>query len=119
MNMSNTSLAESILSRFTTPDRAASIIGDLTDNAASSNVVWFWWSVLQTAFWLFGQSLRTNPVRVARRVFLWALQLLVFSFLWHRLMDYSWFWSVGINLWIDVLPRMRRGYKSLQQRPRL
>ena len=117
--MNTASIAEWILSRFTAPERAASIIGDLTESAASSNVVWFWWSVLQTALSLFGHSLRTNPAGTARRVFLWSLQLLAFSFLWHRLMGYSWFWSLGINLLIDVLSPMWRGYKRLQQRPRL
>jgi hypothetical protein len=42
-------LAERILGWFTTVDRAASIVGDLTERAEARGVAWFWWSVLATA----------------------------------------------------------------------
>jgi hypothetical protein len=48
-------VAEWILGRVTTPDRAVSIVGDLTEESASRGIIWFWMGVLRTTvskFWL-------------------------------------------------------------------
>ena len=68
--MRNTSLAESILARFTTPERAASIVGDLVESTGRRGTVWFWFSVMRTAFPLLGRRLVANSSRMARYLLL-------------------------------------------------
>ena len=69
-NMRNASIAEWILARVTTPERAASIIGDLAENAESTKAIWFWWSVIRTAFSLLCRRLVANQGRMARYLLL-------------------------------------------------
>ena len=40
--MRNAHLAEWILSLFTTRERAAATVGDLTENASARGALWFW-----------------------------------------------------------------------------
>jgi hypothetical protein len=41
--------AEKILSRVTTPERAAAIVGDLAEEARKRGTLWFWFHVFRTA----------------------------------------------------------------------
>jgi hypothetical protein len=47
--MHNATVAEWILSLVAAPDRAASTVGDLVEEASTRGVLWFWSSVLRTA----------------------------------------------------------------------
>jgi hypothetical protein len=47
--MRNASTAERILSRVTTPERAAAIVGDLAEEARTRGTLWFWFHVFCTA----------------------------------------------------------------------
>lgn len=46
--MPKTTPAEWLLARFTTPDRAAAILGDLTEIATTRGNLWFWAAYLRT-----------------------------------------------------------------------
>jgi hypothetical protein len=46
--MPKTSPAEWLLARLTTPDRAAAILGDLTEMAATRGRLWFWIAYIRT-----------------------------------------------------------------------
>ncbi|HEY6342242.1 MAG TPA: hypothetical protein VIY49_12175 [Bryobacteraceae bacterium] len=56
--------AEWILGLVTSPDRAASTVGDLVEGAADRGVVWFWTGILRTAASLLWCGVAGNPVRV-------------------------------------------------------
>ena len=75
--MRNTSLAESILARFTTPERAASIVGDLFESTAPRGGVWFWFSVMRTALSLFGQRVSANRSELMLDAVTWVCYFLV------------------------------------------
>jgi hypothetical protein len=47
--MLNANRAERILSRGTTPERAAAIVGDLAEEARTRGTLWFWFHVFRTA----------------------------------------------------------------------
>jgi len=68
--MHNLTIAESILSRFTSPDRAGAIVGDLVESTGTPGTVWFWLSVFRTAFSLLCRRLVANPGRMARYLLL-------------------------------------------------
>ncbi|MDR3698270.1 MAG: hypothetical protein P4L56_01465 [Candidatus Sulfopaludibacter sp.] len=57
-------IAERILAVVTSRDRAASIAGDLTEEAAARGAVWFWSGVIRTAASLLWREVADNPVRV-------------------------------------------------------
>ena len=63
--MPNPSIAESVLTLFTTPDRASSITGELTEEARSRGRLWFWSHVIRTALSLFWRDLASAPARIA------------------------------------------------------
>ena len=57
--MPNTSPAEALLTLIAGPDRAAAMLGDLTEMAATRSRLWFWTSYARTAIsvgWLTGGS---------------------------------------------------------------
>jgi hypothetical protein len=62
--------AQWILALITTPDRAASTVGDLMEGAATRGVVWFWSGVLQTAVSLLWRDVVGQPARVTGLAFL-------------------------------------------------
>jgi hypothetical protein len=62
--MRNAQVAEWILSLVTTPERAASTVGDLMESAPSRGR--FWFGVLRTAVSLLWRELAANPARMAR-----------------------------------------------------
>src|ERR1035441_7999782 len=62
--MRNATAAEWILSLATTPDRAASTVGDLLEEASARGVFWFWSSVLRTASSHLWRDLRAAPLRI-------------------------------------------------------
>jgi hypothetical protein len=68
--MHNVHIAEWILALVTTRDRAASIVGDLTEAAATRGTAWFWSGVLRTAASLLWRDIAENPGRVAGLAFL-------------------------------------------------
>jgi hypothetical protein len=68
--MHSTNIAESILALVTTRDRAASTVGDLTEEAATRGVVWFWSGVLRTAVSLLWRDVMERPARVTGLAFL-------------------------------------------------
>jgi hypothetical protein len=61
--MPKSSAAEALLSLFTRPDRAASIAGDLMEEAHRRGPFWFWCNVAGTAISLLWHSLATAPIR--------------------------------------------------------
>jgi len=63
--MHNMHIAEWILGLVTTRGRAASIIGDLTEGAATRGAIWFWSGVLRTATSLLCRDIAEQPVRLA------------------------------------------------------
>ncbi len=63
--MHNSHIAEWILALVTTRGRAASIIGDLTEGAATRGAIWFWSGVLRTAASLLCREIVERPVRLA------------------------------------------------------
>jgi hypothetical protein len=75
--MRRASIAEWILSRATTPERAATIVGDLVEGAESHGTVWFWLSVIQTAFSLFPRRLSANRTELMGYAVSWATCFLV------------------------------------------
>ena len=82
--MRNAQVAEWILSLVTSPDRAASTVGDLMENAAHRGALWFWTGVLRTAFSMMWRDVTANPgrmVRLAGGAFLLGLALTFVGFL--------------------------------------
>ena len=63
--MRKAQIAEFILSLFTSPERAASTVGDLIENAAARGVWWFWWDISRTALSLLWTSFRAEPLFMA------------------------------------------------------
>ena len=61
--MPNLSRAESMLSLFTTPDHASNIAGDLFEEFNPQGSFQFWRHILGTAFALFLQQLKQQPMR--------------------------------------------------------
>jgi hypothetical protein len=60
----DTDLAESLLSLFTSADRAAAIAGDLTEARAQRAPIAFWVDVVRTLFSLWRRAVATSPLRV-------------------------------------------------------
>src|ERR1019366_521350 len=75
--MRNATAAEWILSLATTPDRAASTVGDLLEEASARGVFWFWSSVLRTASSHLWRDLRAAPLRILGLAFSGLLAYLV------------------------------------------
>ncbi len=67
--MYNSHIAEWILALVTTRGRAASIIGDLTEGAATRGAIWFWSGVLRTAASLLCRDIAERPARLAGLAF--------------------------------------------------
>jgi hypothetical protein len=63
-------IAEHILALVTTDDRAASIVGDLTEGIAARGMFWFWPGVLRTAASLLWRNVAEEPGRFTRQAFL-------------------------------------------------
>lgn len=63
--MSDIQIAEWILRLATSPDRAASISGDLAEEATARGVLWFWSNVLRTATSFLCRGLAENSLRLA------------------------------------------------------
>jgi hypothetical protein len=57
--MRSARIAEWILALVTTEDRAAAVVGDLTEVRRGS--LWFWWSVFATASSIAWREVRTEP----------------------------------------------------------
>jgi hypothetical protein len=70
--MRNAAAAEWILSLVVAPDRAASTVGDLVEEASSRGTLWFWSSLLRTACSHFWRDLLVSPLRTVRLAF-WGL----------------------------------------------
>ena len=62
--MSNTALAEKVLALFTSPDRAAAIAGDLTEERERRGPAWFWLYVAGTTLALWRSAATDAPLRV-------------------------------------------------------
>ena len=71
--MHNATVAEWILSLVATPDRAASTVGDLVEEATSRGTLWFWSSVLRTAGSHLWHDLTVSPLRMLGLAFRWFL----------------------------------------------
>jgi hypothetical protein len=61
--MPKANIAERILALVTTGDRAASIVGDLTEGTAARGVFRFWPGVLRTAASLLWRNVAEEPGR--------------------------------------------------------
>jgi hypothetical protein len=57
-------IAEWILRLLTSQGRAAPMVGDLAEQAASRGVVWFWAGVLRIAASLLWRAVAENPARI-------------------------------------------------------
>src|SRR5580658_4696248 len=68
--MRNIHIAEYILGLVTSRERAASIVGDFAEEAATRGVVWFWSGILRTATSLLWRGVAENPVRVTGVAFI-------------------------------------------------
>jgi hypothetical protein len=62
--MRRTDAAEWVLSLLTSPDRAASIAGDLAEQASSQGGAWFWLNLLRTTASLAWRDFAEAPFRV-------------------------------------------------------
>lgn len=62
--MRDTDGAERLLSLFTSPDCAAAIAGDLTEQSGQRGRVWFWLDVVQTLGAQWRNSVSAAPLRV-------------------------------------------------------
>jgi hypothetical protein len=62
--MHNTRVAEWILALVTSRERAASTVGDLTEQAAARGMVWFWSGILRTVTSLLWRDIVENRARV-------------------------------------------------------
>jgi hypothetical protein len=62
--MRNINRAERLLSLFTSPDSAAGIVGDLSEERGQRGSAWFWRQVLGTVFSLCRGALFESPVVV-------------------------------------------------------
>ena len=54
---------EGLLELFTTPDRAAAIVGDLLEESRGRGPVWRALQLIRIAWWLLLESIRSEPVR--------------------------------------------------------
>jgi len=54
-------IAEWLLDRVTTHERAASTVGDLRETAVTRGGAWFWWSVMRTAASLLWRGMVADP----------------------------------------------------------
>ncbi len=57
--------AEGLLALFTSPDRALSVVGDLSEQACSRGSIWFWFQIVRTTAAFFWQELCDAPLRIA------------------------------------------------------
>lgn len=62
--MRDTTRAERLLSLFTSPDRAAAIAGDLTEERRHRGAIWFWLHVLGITLALWRSALTDAPLIV-------------------------------------------------------
>jgi hypothetical protein len=78
--MPKVAVAEWILSLVVAPDRAATTVGDLVEDASTRRVVWFWSSVLWTALSHLWRDLSASPFRMVRLAFWgWLAQISLLS----------------------------------------
>ena len=64
--MHRVALAEWILALTVAPDRAATTVGDLVEDASRRGALWFWSSVLRTALSHLWRDLNAAPFRLIR-----------------------------------------------------
>jgi hypothetical protein len=64
--MRRVALAEWILALTVAPDRAATTVGDLVEDASTRGVLWFWSSVLWTALSHLWRDLSAAPFRLVK-----------------------------------------------------
>ncbi len=95
--MHSAAVAEWILSLVAPPDRAASTVGDLVEEASSRGTLWFWSCVLRTAGSHLWHDLTVSPLRMLDLAFRWFLTC----------------WFLGsllgffvISVWIGILDRL-------------
>ena len=62
--MRDTTRAERLLSLFTSPDRAAAIAGDLTEERERRGSAWFWLHTIRTTLALWRNAVRDAPLSV-------------------------------------------------------
>ena len=107
-------IAEWILALVTTRDRAATTVGDLTEQAATRGVFWFWSGVLRTAASLVWLDLAEHPARVTGLAFLGLAVYIGIDLLFAGLSGFAFFWvpmvsghplhldSIGWKLWFTT-----------------
>jgi len=62
--MRNTQVAEWILSLVTSPERAASTVGDLLEDAAHRGAAWFWFGAVRTALSMLWREFSGDPAHM-------------------------------------------------------
>jgi hypothetical protein len=105
--MRNSQVAEWILSLVTSSDRAASMVGDLMEDAASHGAVWFWIGVLRTAFSLLWRLFSNDPAQMiglAARGFLLQLVMFVASIALSTIAIVLWWFFTGWPVETGPLP---------------
>jgi hypothetical protein len=103
--MPRTQIAESILSLFTTHERAASTIGDLMEDRAARGSAWFWTSVCRTALALLWSAFtvdRSFFAAIALRGLLLNNFILSFGYLFVLLAETPF---GALPMWVYVLIR--------------
>jgi hypothetical protein len=107
-------IAEWILALVTTRDRAASTVGDLTEQAATRGVVWFWSGVLRTAASLLWRDFAERPAPLTGLAFLGLAVYIGIDLLFAGLSGFAFFRapmatghplhldSIGWKLWFTM-----------------
>ena len=106
--MHNTHLAEWILGLVTSRERAASTVGDLTEQAAARGMVWFWSGVLRTAASLLWRDIAENPARVTVLAFIGLAVYIGIDLFVASLSGVAFFWAampIGwkIGWWVGLV----------------
>jgi hypothetical protein len=92
--MHNATVAEWILSLVAKPDRAASTVGDLVEEASTRGVLWFWSSVLRTAGSHLWHDLSDSPLQMLWLA-LWGVATYHVLSAMFSLLVFSW-WRVDL-----------------------
>lgn len=99
--MRKVALAEWILALTVAPDRAATTVGDLVEDASTRGVLWFWSSVLWTALSHLLRDLSAAPFRMVKlALWGWVIEFLLLMvsaesliYTWGQIHDYIRWWS--------------------------
>ncbi len=120
--------AQCLLSLVSTPEKAASIVGDLEEESSTRGRSWFWWNVFRTAAAHLGRDLHDAPLRMLAFAFWgwsgsWALAGLisiVIACLRNRMLGYmpEWEPTVHLTIYLVIAPLLCGWDRARQYRDR-